>query len=437
MAADAGIFGQYLQPVKSVAAYRADMDREESNALQLAATRMQAQQAQQDFADGQTLRTATMEAAGDQNALVKALNAKGLYKQAQSIQASIQGAEKTAAEIAKNKAQTGSAEAQTSAAKFKLEQEKRAAAATRMATFKAPDEAIADLKAKVQSGEVTPEQGEQLAQAIPRDAAQFGQWQLGHLRSLLTPQQLIEQGTAKPTEISTGQQKYFVDNNPNSPTFGKQIGAAPVQLQASPEAVLTDARTRSEGAANRGVQMRGQNMTDARSRDANAATLATKSEKPLTEGQAKSALFGSRMKMANEIFDTLEKSGTTTSTPGINSGYGVGSVISALSSSDQQQLLQAKRDFLNAVLRRESGAVIGESEFDNGNKQYFPQVGDSKQVIAQKKANREAAMRGVLVDVPEGRRSEIVGEITGRSTGGATGSFGAPAKGGFKYLGSE
>ncbi len=264
MAADAGIFGQYLQPVKSVAAYRADMDQEESNALKLAAGRMQAQQAQQDFADGQTLRTATMEAAGDQNALAKALNAKGLYKQAQAIQASIQGAEKTAAEIAKNKAQTGSAEAQTSAAKFKLEQEKRAAAATRMATFKTPDEAIADLQAKVQSGEVTPEQGDQLAQAIPRDAVQFGQWQLGHLRSLLTPQQLIEQGTAKPTEVNTGQQKYFVDNNPNSPTFGKQIGAAPVQLQASPEAVMTDERTRSEGAKNRGVQMRGQNMTGAR-----------------------------------------------------------------------------------------------------------------------------------------------------------------------------
>lgn len=269
MAADAGIFSQYLQPVKSVAAYRADMDQEESNALKLAAGRMQAQQAQQDFADGQTLRTATMEAAGDQNALVKALNAKGLYKQAQSIQASIQGAEKTAAEIAKNKAQTGSAEAQTSAAKFKLEQEKRAAAATRMATFKTPDEAIADLQAKIQSGEVTPEQGEQLAQSIPRDAAQFGQWQLGHLRSLLTPQQLIEQGTAKPVKESDGQVQFYRDMNPNSPTYGKVVDGTKSQLQASPEAVLTDARTRSEGAANRGVQMRGQNMTNDRFREAN------------------------------------------------------------------------------------------------------------------------------------------------------------------------
>jgi hypothetical protein len=163
------------------------------------------------------------------------------------------------------------------------------------------------------------------------------------------------------------------------------------------------------------------NMADARARDLNQITA---DNKPLTEGQSKSALFGSRMMMANNIFDTLEKAGTTTSTPGMNTGYGVGSLVNALSSADQQQLMQAKRDFLNAVLRRESGAVIGESEFANGERQYFPQVGDTKQVMAQKKANREAAMRGVLVDVPERRRAEIVKEITGAAPGlpGAPGS---------------
>jgi hypothetical protein len=163
---------------------------------------------------------------------------------------------------------------------------------------------------------------------------------------------------------------------------------------------------------------------DARARDLNQITA---DNKPLTEGQSKSALFGSRMQMANTIFDTLEKAGTTTSTPGMNSGYGVGNVISALSSADQQQLMQAKRDFLNAVLRRESGAVINESEFVNGEKQYFPQIGDTKQVITQKRANREAAMRGVLVDVPERRRAEIVREITGASSGAATPSLASPA----------
>jgi len=38
------------------------------------------------------------------------------------------------------------------------------------------------------------------------------------------------------------------------------------------------------------------------------------------------------------------------------------------------------------VLRKESGAAIAASEFDNAEKQYFPQPGDSDQVISQKRA---------------------------------------------------
>jgi hypothetical protein len=56
---------------------------------------------------------------------------------------------------------------------------------------------------------------------------------------------------------------------------------------------------------------------------------------------------------------------------------------------------QAKRDFVNAALRRESGAVIAPSEFANAEKQYFPQPGDTPEVIAQKRANREAVAKSV------------------------------------------
>lgn len=247
-------------------------------------------------------------------------------------------------------------------------------------------------------------------------------------------------------QFALGAEKFITQNKPTYQTTstgkvdtllaipglgGAPTVAATTQKTTTPGDDLQAQTTRANNAASVAATIRGQNLTDARSKESNRIASENKQEKPLTEGQAKSALFGSRMATANQIFDTLEQSGTTTSTPGINSGYGVGNVISALSSADQQQLMQAKRDFLNAVLRRESGAVIGESEFDGGNKQYFPQVGDSKEVIAQKRANRETAMRGVLIDVPEGRRAGIVGEITGK-TGGT-----APTSSGFKYLGTD
>ena len=54
-----------------------------------------------------------------------------------------------------------------------------------------------------------------------------------------------------------------------------------------------------------------------------------------------------------------------------------------------QQYEQAKTNFVNAVLRRESGAKISDEEFDSAEKQYFVQIWDSREVILQKRLNRE------------------------------------------------
>jgi hypothetical protein len=62
---------------------------------------------------------------------------------------------------------------------------------------------------------------------------------------------------------------------------------------------------------------------------------------------------------------------------------------------------------MTAVLRRESGAAISSGEYDNADKQYFPQIGDSKEVIKQKARNRELAIAGVLNEVPAKQRGAI------------------------------
>ena len=202
---------------------------------------------------------------------------------------------------------------------------------------------------------------------------------------------------------------------------------------------LARERAAADAAAGRAVQIRGQNMTDARSRESNAAAMSKPfevtgpdgnpllvqqdkqgnivpvqgykpkggAEKPLNDAQSKALLFGSRMRESDKVLGELAKAGTLASVPGSRSGFGVGPVINALSSSKQQQLDQAKRDFVNAVLRRESGAVIADSEFENADKQYFPQIGDSREVIAQKARNRQLAIDGILAEVPENRRESL------------------------------
>jgi hypothetical protein len=64
-------------------------------------------------------------------------------------------------------------------------------------------------------------------------------------------------------------------------------------------------------------------------------------------------------------------------------------------SEDAKSMDQAQRNFINAVLRRESGSAIAQPEFDSANKQYFPQTGDTPAVLAQKKRNREVAFAGL------------------------------------------
>jgi hypothetical protein len=61
----------------------------------------------------------------------------------------------------------------------------------------------------------------------------------------------------------------------------------------------------------------------------------------------------------------------------------------------RQATVQAQRNFVNAILRVESGAAISEQEFNNAQRQYFPQPGDTKEVIEQKRQNRITAMRGM------------------------------------------
>lgn len=64
-------------------------------------------------------------------------------------------------------------------------------------------------------------------------------------------------------------------------------------------------------------------------------------------------------------------------------------------SPEYQQFDQAKRDIINSILRRESGAVISPQEFENATIQYFPQYGDKPEVLAQKKKNLEIALSGI------------------------------------------
>jgi hypothetical protein len=84
---------------------------------------------------------------------------------------------------------------------------------------------------------------------------------------------------------------------------------------------------------------------------------------------------------------------------------------------------QAQENFINAVLRVESGAAIGEDEFEKAAKQYFPRIGDSDEVIAQKRHNREVVEQGFIMQ-SGGAFEALSAQISGASPQDLLNSFG-------------
>lgn len=114
------------------------------------------------------------------------------------------------------------------------------------------------------------------------------------------------------------------------------------------------------------------------------------------EEQAKNAAYADRMTLSNPVVSSPEQTKASMDTWDQRFDRNLPDwAANKLVSDDFQSAKQAQLDFLNAILRKESGAAISTGEYTNYAKQYFPQPGDSKAVVAQKAANREAALQGV------------------------------------------
>ena len=145
--------------------------------------------------------------------------------------------------------------------------------------------------------------------------------------------------------------------------------------------------------------------------------------KPPNESQANSLMYGTRMQSAHNDLVKLEKAGVTRGSLLAESGS-KGGVLATIApsflggnSQEQRQYLQAKRNFINAVLRKESGAVISPSEFANAERQYFPQVGDNAAVIKQKQENRDQVTKTMLsnsgqVNTPTKKGADTINKET-------------------------
>jgi hypothetical protein len=274
---------------------------------------------------------------------------------------------------------------------------------------------------------IDPLQGLALQQQYAKQAPKVKDWKEVQVNGKTLYAPLFENGTAgAPIPYEAAVKLQFQN------VGGKTLALNPFNGQE----VSSYTNTQSpESVASNAVTIRGQNLTNQRALDAlnvpqfnqeaggfitrptaaapggtlTPLTGYTKPEKPLTESQGKATLFASRMSKADQIMNDLAEKGTLNPSlikSGLESvpliGNSLGTAGNFAASSEQQRLEQAQRDFVNAVLRQESGASISPSEFDSAKKQYFPQRGDSEDEVKQKAASRQAAIQGMAIQAGPG-----------------------------------
>lgn len=126
----------------------------------------------------------------------------------------------------------------------------------------------------------------------------------------------------------------------------------------------------------------------------------------------KAAGFASRMVNSDEILSTLPEGSEKGKTgwagraeavlsaipsAGLTDALGKG-IVWESATPEQQQYLNAAQEWIRAKLRRESGAVIGAQEMIDEYSTYYPVVGDSEEVMKQKKTLREAATKAMVAE---------------------------------------
>lgn len=108
--------------------------------------------------------------------------------------------------------------------------------------------------------------------------------------------------------------------------------------------------------------------------------------------QRQAAAFGDRLNKAEGVLSGIQFRPTAKQEAARKAAEGLPfgeSLLSTFSSKERQQYEQAKGQWIAAALRKESGAAIGKEEYDSFDKIYFPQPGDTAEVVAQKKTMRD------------------------------------------------
>lgn len=185
---------------------------------------------------------------------------------------------------------------------------------------------------------------------------------------------------------------------------------------------------------------------------AGSGVLGDAASPKLTEGQSKDLVYLKRGDEANKLLETM--AGNLTASGGQQGargaadvflrglpGIGDSSAVNALVSAPRQQAEQAAREFLAAVLRKDTGAAITAQEFDIYGQTYLPQPGDSPATLRQKAKSRQVALDAIATGLGPERAAIARPNSAARTLGDPPAGVGGPAPGtvrnGYRFRGGN
>lgn len=117
----------------------------------------------------------------------------------------------------------------------------------------------------------------------------------------------------------------------------------------------------------------------------------------LTDAQVQNAGYADRIQQANTIIDNNSNTFKNMNYIQFKLAQSNSPLANKALTPAQQEVAQAMRNFITAKLRKESGASISPTEFEDARSTYFPVLGDSDSVLENKKALRDSVLNNLAI----------------------------------------
>lgn len=337
----------------------------------------------------------------DREGMLAAAAQRGLGSQIPGLQKSFAEADKAAADIGKTKADTAKSQVESARQVYGMIGS-AAKAVMQNPTYQNALTVLASLRQSLPSEYAQTLQG--FEKEIPQDPTAIAQWANQHYLQAQDADKMAVNDLTRASQVEAARHNKAQETN------------------AAGQLSVAQQRLRLDQAAPRGQVVETENgimLVDPRAGTGQAVTgpdgqplKGKAATRALTEGQGKSTAFAMRAIEAENQVNTLGDNYN----PSLKDRAAIGApfdIARGVASEGAQRHDTAKRNFIASVLRKESGAAVSPAEFDMYNKMYFPQVGESDGVKADKKKQRALAIEGMMAEAGPG--AEVVNKNVKRT----------------------